>query len=290
LVTANFKLTFDCLRRELPDLDAWLLVLDTKGINVWCAAGKGTFSTDEIVKRVEESRLDKVVDHHRLIVPQLGATGVSKHLVRQGCGYTVTYGPVRATDLTAFLDDGNKATAEMRAVRFPFWERVKLIPVELSVLWRWKTVVSVLVIAFLAGLGGDHAFDAGRWGVRVGIVYGLLLVPMLAGSVIVPAALPIIPGKTFATKGTLVGAALAAGTVVGLRAALPPLALAGLALGITTIAAYIAMNFTGSSTFTSPSGVEREMRLHLPWQIGAASLAVLLFITQFVLRLVGVEL
>ena len=37
-VTANYKLTFDILRRELKGLHAWVLVLDTKSINVWCAA------------------------------------------------------------------------------------------------------------------------------------------------------------------------------------------------------------------------------------------------------------
>jgi hypothetical protein len=30
------------------------------------------------------------------------------------------------------------------------------------------------------------------------------------------------------------------------------------------------MNFTGSSTYTSPSGVEWEMRRAIPWQLGGA--------------------
>ncbi|MDX1580667.1 MAG: mercury methylation corrinoid protein HgcA, partial [Alphaproteobacteria bacterium] len=45
LVSANYKLSFDCLRTALAGRSAWLLVIDTKGINVWCAAGKGTFGT-----------------------------------------------------------------------------------------------------------------------------------------------------------------------------------------------------------------------------------------------------
>jgi hypothetical protein len=274
----------------LGGLDAWVLVLDTRGINVWCAAGKGTFSTDEIVKRVKEARLDQVVSHHRLIVPQLGATGVAKHLVRKGCGFTVTYGPVRAADLPAFLANGQTATPAMRAVRFPLWERVKLIPVETSVIWRWKTIGGVLLLAFLAGLGGDHAFSAAHWGIRVGILYGLALMPAIAGSIIVPAALPVIPGRAFSTKGGLVGAVLAAGTVTGLHDALPPLALAGVFLAITALSSYWAMTFTGSSTFTSPSGVEKEMRRALPLQLSAGLVAALLFVAQFVLRLVGVEL
>ena len=34
LVTANYKLTFDTLRRALISFDGWILVIDTRGINV----------------------------------------------------------------------------------------------------------------------------------------------------------------------------------------------------------------------------------------------------------------
>ena len=77
LVTANYKLSFDTVRKELTSFDAWILVLDTRGINVWCAAGKGLFCTREVVQRVNQSKLSKVVRHKQLILPQLAATGVS---------------------------------------------------------------------------------------------------------------------------------------------------------------------------------------------------------------------
>jgi len=95
LVTANYKLTFDILRAGLSGLDAWILVLDTHGVNVWCAAGKGTFSTEE-VDRVQEARLGELVRHRVLILPQLGAPGVAAHEVKRRCGFGVEYGPVRA--------------------------------------------------------------------------------------------------------------------------------------------------------------------------------------------------
>jgi len=38
--SANYTLSFDALRSALAGYDAYILVLDTKGINVWCAAGK----------------------------------------------------------------------------------------------------------------------------------------------------------------------------------------------------------------------------------------------------------
>lgn len=81
LVTANYKLTFDSLRRELSSIAAWILVLDTRGVNVWCAAGKKTFSTDELIRRVTDGGLDRIVSHRRLVLPQLGAPGVAAHLV-----------------------------------------------------------------------------------------------------------------------------------------------------------------------------------------------------------------
>ena len=39
LVTANYKMSFDWLQQALPNRNAWIPVGDTKGINVWCAAG-----------------------------------------------------------------------------------------------------------------------------------------------------------------------------------------------------------------------------------------------------------
>ena len=84
LVTANYKLSFDRLRQALPNRQAWILVLDTKGINVWCAAGKGTFGTGELVERIRASSLEQVVNHRDLILPQLAAPGVAAH--EQGVG------------------------------------------------------------------------------------------------------------------------------------------------------------------------------------------------------------
>ena len=131
LVTANFKLTFDVLRKELDGINAWILVLDTKGINVWCAAGKGTFSTQELVKRITENHLDKIVRHKRVLVPQLGATGVSAFDLKKQSRFRVIYGPVRASDIRAFLKNGNKAEKQMRQVTFTMYERFILTPVEI---------------------------------------------------------------------------------------------------------------------------------------------------------------
>ncbi|MEW6490326.1 MAG: mercury methylation corrinoid protein HgcA, partial [Thermodesulfobacteriota bacterium] len=162
LVTANYKMTFDALRRDAAGLDAWILVLETHGINVWCAAGKGTFGTAEIVGRVLATCLARVVTHRRLILPQLGAPGVSAKDVRKGCGFSVVYGPVRSADLKVFLAAGMTATPSMRAVTFTAVERLVLTPVELVM--ALKTAAwAALALFVLAGLGPGFYSLSAAW-------------------------------------------------------------------------------------------------------------------------------
>ena len=88
------------LRKSLKGLNTWILVLDTKGINVWCAAGKGTFGTDELIRRISVTNLDRIVDHRKIIVPAARCARVSAaHEVKKASGFKVCYGPVRAEDV-----------------------------------------------------------------------------------------------------------------------------------------------------------------------------------------------
>ena len=73
IVTANYKMSYDIVRSSLAGRSLWLLVLETFGINVWCAAGKGTFGTEELVRRIEASGLSKLVNHRKIFLPVLGA-------------------------------------------------------------------------------------------------------------------------------------------------------------------------------------------------------------------------
>ena len=155
LVTANYKLTFDVLRRDAAGLDAWILVLDTYGVNVWCAAGEGTFGTEEVIRRVTEARLPEVVSHRRLILPQLGAPGVAAHKVHNGCGFSVVYGPVRARDIREFLKAGMKATPAMRRVVFSTMDRLVLTPVEITGMLRpagWAAIGLFLLAGIEPGI------------------------------------------------------------------------------------------------------------------------------------------
>ena len=277
MVTANYKLTFDSLRGSLVGIDAWLLVLNTRSINVWCAAGKGTFSTGEVVERVNAVSLEKVVTHRRLILPQLSATGVSARQVKRLCGFEVIWGPVYARHIKAFLSAGMQATPAMRKVTFTLRERVALIPVELNHMGKLSFYV-IPALFLLSGLG------QGFFSVTAAVSRGLsailaYMLAVVAGAILVPLLLSWLPGRAFALKGAGIGVAAGAvlsATFVGQLARSEMMALT---LFIMAVSSYLAMNFTGSTPFTSPTGVEKEMRRAIPAQAAGALTAVILWVS-----------
>jgi hypothetical protein len=256
LVSANYKLTFDTVRKNLTAFDCWLIILDTKGVNVWCSAGKGTFGTDELVRQIENVGLDEIVEHRRLILPQLGAPGVSAHETAKRTGFSVIYGPVRAKDIKEFILAGYKATKEMRTVKFTFWDRLVLAPMEL--VEAAKVSLLVFGVLFLINLFASRPFGFPDF-----LVY---CASVLAASVITPVFLPFIPGRAFAFKGWLMGVICTAfiANIYGWFA--PSFLLLGIGymLALPALSAFLAMNFTGATTYTSFSGVVKEMKIALP--------------------------
>ncbi|NTV13690.1 MAG: hypothetical protein HGA96_07155 [Desulfobulbaceae bacterium] len=275
LVTANYKLTLDCLRENLAGIAAWILVLDTRGINVWCAAAHQTFGTAELVWRLQQCGLAQVVEHRRLIVPQLGAAGVSARRVFKESGFTVVWGPLRALDLPRFLLNGGQVEPAMRELSFSLPERLLLIPVELALALK-PTCFALLAIFGLSGIGPGIFSSALAWS-RGLLAASAFLTGLLAGTVVVPLLLPWLPGRAFYRKGLLAALpllALLARFVVGVSG-LEIMALSCLGLAVSS---YGAMNFTGATPYASPSGVEKEMRQGIPLQIGLLLVALLLWL------------
>ena len=270
LVTANYKMSFDSLRKALHGRDAWILVLDTKGINVWCAAGKGTFGTQELLRRISASKLEDIVRHRELILPQLGAPGVAAHMVKKLSGFKVHYGPICAKDLPAYLDAGMKTTPEMRRKAFPLKERAVLIPIELVAALKAALIVIpiMILISGFSGHGGVMNNILGDGMFTLIAILGAIF----AGTVLTPLLLPYLPGRAFTTKGLTTGliTALILFYLWGydLRSWQGLIGGSAWVMMISAIAAYLAMNFTGASTYTSLSGVRKEMHWALPLEIG----------------------
>jgi len=277
-VTANYKLSFDTLRKNLDGVDGWILVLDTKGINVWCAAGKRTFGTAELIRQINLTSLDKIVSHKRLILPQLGASGISAHKVREASGFSVIYGPVRASDIRAFVSSGYRATKEMRRVHFGFTDRMILIPNDF-IYGKTYLLAGMALILLLSGLNTSglslqRMLDSGP-GMMMNVVYAYI-----SGIVLTPMMLPWIPGRPFALKGFFAGFGLSLLLLVFHRLGNNYYETAAWFLVITGLSSFLAMNFTGSSTYTSLSGVKKEMKVAVPLQITFA-------LTGLVLMMIG---
>jgi len=282
LVTANFKMSFDKLRKALPGRDAWILVLDTKGINVWCAAGKGTFGTAELVARITACGLNQIVSHRQVILPQLAGPGVAAHQVQKLSGFKVVYGPIRAVDLPAFLDAGLKATPDMRMKTFTAWERTEVIPIEL--VGALKTGLPVFLFFFLAdsllrkGGFGSNALSHGVFSVIA------ILAAILAGAVLTPIFLPWLPGRAFSLKGLIPGVLVTLALMVfRWNARSGNIEIAAWLFIIVAISTFLAMNFTGSSTYTSLSGVKKEMRWAVPSQIGVGVVGLVLWLGSHII-------
>lgn len=278
-VSANYKMSFDVLRRELKGMHAWILVLDTKGINVWCAAGKGTFGTDELVKRIAEAKLDTVVSHRRIIVPQLGAVGVSSGEVKKKTGFRVSFGPVDVKDIPAYVSAGYKKTPEMSATKFTLLDRMVLTPMEINPVMK-KYPWYALAVLLIFGLQPSGVLFSNAWyGGMPFLVLGL--VAAFSGAFLTPTLLPFVPFRSFAIKGWLVGFASVLFTThwlfhyYGMQ---NPLLLALAFILFPALSSYIALQFTGATTYTGMSGVKKELKISLPIYYGALGVSLILLV------------
>jgi hypothetical protein len=274
LVSANYKLSFDVLRKNLDSLNVWILVIDTKGVNVWCAAGKGNFGTDNVVRSIKKASLEHIVKHRRIILPQLSASGVAAHKVKEQTGFKAIFGPVQARDIKSFIEAGYKATSEMRKIAFPMVERAKLIPVDFM-----YAIYKLLLI--LCGFFIFSGLD--KTGFLFAKMLETCLYPLInivgayiVGIVVATLFLPWVPFRAFALKGAFWGLVF----TIFLFLLIEVPYMEGISIGLVNIsvASFMTMNFTGSSTYTSLSGVQKEMKWAIPFQIGFMALGIILFI------------
>ncbi len=238
LVTANYLLTFTSVRKHLKGLDCYLLVIDSRGINVWCSAGKGNFSAAEIANSLRATRVGDIVETRRLILPKLSANGVRYREIKRLTGWNAVFGPVYARDISEYLRAGCVASDDMRRVRFDLADRLWVAP--------------------------PFAWFVAFWFALPLFVFHDLYSPMIpatafAAGLIFPAAFYILPTSRFFKKGLtlgLVGAAVAA--VYLLFGGAPPKEIVQWALIIVGMTLFVAMDFSGMSPVSNYSRIKEE--------------------------------
>jgi NAD-dependent dihydropyrimidine dehydrogenase PreA subunit len=141
VLTCNYDLTVRQVARVLAENDVWLVVAPSSGINVWCAAAGGHFGTHQIVTALKTCGIEAQVNHRRVILPQLSATGVLAREVSKRCGWKVRFGPAYATDLPRYLATGQKNDESMRRVHFRAFERM-----EMAFAWGFPMALVVVIL------------------------------------------------------------------------------------------------------------------------------------------------
>ncbi len=126
IITGNYDLTVRRVVTAMRGTDAWLVVADSRGINVWCAAAGGQFTTHNIVSALLSCGIDEKVKHRRAILPQLAATGAERNEIAKRTGWKTEFGPVYAKDLPQYLQNRHDLNESMRRVRFGFLARIEM--------------------------------------------------------------------------------------------------------------------------------------------------------------------
>jgi hypothetical protein len=208
LVTSNYFITQKRVVTSLErqEIDAWLLVVDTDGVNVWCSAAGGHFTAEKILAQIDDSDLSEAVSHRQLILPQLSAAGVD-HLVLKKADWETKFGPVDIDDLGEYILNNHLKTSRMSKVEFHLRKRVEysishnvfisliLLPLVLGIAilaqplgfllqpwseWLQKNMIFLLFYIWLFGflMGILHPIVPFNSGFFKGTIISVFLVPI----------------------------------------------------------------------------------------------------------------
>ncbi len=122
-VTSNYDLTVKRVSKYLKQLDCYLLVAQSGGVNVWCAAAAESFTAHSIISVIETSRIEKRVKHRRLILPALSAPGIDTRIIEKETGWKSQFGPVYARDIPEYVKSGFRKTEAMQRVKYDLADR-----------------------------------------------------------------------------------------------------------------------------------------------------------------------
>jgi NAD-dependent dihydropyrimidine dehydrogenase PreA subunit len=176
-LTCNFHLTVERIKRSLREMDCYLLVANSKGINVWCAATGGHLTDHSVISVLKTSGIEDLVEHREVILPQLAAPGVEAKTVQKRSGWKVVWGPVYAKDIPAFMGNELEKTEEMRKTEFPWMQRI-----EAAIFWGFPISIVAAFIALLFWPQAILSLVFLIWGMALVILTSYPLYSHLLGS------------------------------------------------------------------------------------------------------------
>lgn len=210
LATANYEYTYYRVMRDLQrgKVDAWVLVIDTDGINVWCGARGGHFGNRQLVEAVEATGIAWITSSRAMILPQLAAGGVEAPKLPKDKArfpFTVKYGPVWSANLPAYLKDRPSRKPEAwKIAKFTTGHRMQAGLTHFTFQARKIFLLpTVALLAAIIGLVGCWAGAARLLGLAVEVWISLAVVNFLLLGLAFPVASFT---RKFIMKGLLMGA------------------------------------------------------------------------------------
>lgn len=124
-LSGNYTLTVHRLLKRLDPFDCYLIVANSKGSNVWCAAGMNEFNEFDIIDAINVSGIKGKVKGRRIIAPPYAAPGVDIRRVRAQTGFKLAWGPTHLDDLPDYIARHYRRTDEMTRARFGLLDRLE---------------------------------------------------------------------------------------------------------------------------------------------------------------------
>ncbi len=260
IVTANYLYTYIKVMRALKGIDAWVLCVDSNGINVWCAARGNNFGNKQLIEAVEATDIANITIKKTLIVPQLSAGGITAPLIKSEAPdfpFNILYGPVWAKYIPQFLEERPaRKPDKMKLANFTLSHRFRAEITHTTFLFR--KIFLLPTIALLLLLIGLTFIDT-LWIRKLWIV-GELCFWIIIANALIAILFPITKfTRKFITKGIIFGiitVIMFGGVSWFFNYSLPNIILSS--FFYFWVAFFSTMSFSGYTMATSPREIQDE--------------------------------
>ena len=262
IVTANYELTYIRVMNDLKGVDAWVICVDSNGINVWCAARGKNFGNKELVEAIQATGILGCINHRTFILPQLAAGGISIPQLPPDLDIKIIYGPIWSKYLKPYLKEmPHKKPEEMRLAKFTFSKRLEAGITHLTFLLRkfllWPSILSVIALLVLSSSGINVLQYIGQ---RLFSVLGWIWIAITITNLLIALAFPIVDfTRSFMKKGLVLSVISASiGTVLSWVAFAPLLYNIANFTFLFWLGFFSTMSFSGYTMASSPREIKME--------------------------------
>ena len=209
IVTTNYEYTYFKVMNDLKGIDAWVLCVDSNGINVWCAARGGNFGNTQLIEAVRATGIQHLVDHRLLILPQLAAGGIAIPQLPQTFLFKIRYGPIWSKYLKSYLKTmPSRKPEDMRVAKFNFKKRLEAGVTHATFLLRkFVLIPAILLTLALVILFIINLFFLQPIYLQLLETVGWIFLSILITNMVIALIFPLVDfTRSFIKKGFYLGA------------------------------------------------------------------------------------